>query len=333
MTWEYWISLYTQTHCTARGLRMKTIHAYQATLRQFRQYVRVRQKDIGPESITACHVLEYLKYLREERNNGEAAVNRQVTILKGFYRAMVSMGMLTPAANPLAHFPKVKATPRKLPVVLSAEEVQKLLAGPPTDIVLGLRDRAMLALLYGTGIRATECATLREGDVDLSCRTVRVTGKGGHQRTIPLNAKVAEALEAYRQARGEVPVGGAFFRSRTGKAMSRGAVYERVRKYAKHTHIPKRVSPHTLRHTFATHLVREGVNLVTIRDLLGHRLITSTQVYLHVTGADLRTAADCHPVGRLAPTVEAMLAGVKLPLQYAPGLRRVPSAPSPNLSG
>ena len=332
MTWEYWINLYTQTHCTARGLRAKSIKAYEATLRQFRQYVRVRQGDIGPEAVTARHVLEYLNYLRHDRNNGDAAVNRQVTILKGFYRGMVSMGLLAPAANPLAHFPKVKAAPRKLPTVLSPEEVQKLLASPPTDIVLGLRDRAILTLLYGTGIRAEECATLREGDVDLATGNVKVTGKGGHERSLPLNAKVVEVLQIYRQARGDVPPTSAFFRSRTRKGLSRGAIYQRVRKYAQRSRIPKRVSPHTLRHTFATHLVREGVGLVTIRDLLGHRLITSTQLYLHVTAEDLRTAADCHPVGRLAPTVEAMLAGVKLPLQYAPGLRRVPASP-PKLSG
>ena len=205
--------------------------------------------------------------------------------------------------------------------MLSAEEVQHLLASPPKDIVLGLRDRAILALLYGTGIRASECATLLEKDVDLAVGTIRVTGKGGHERSIPLNPKVAESLKAYRQARGNVPAKETFFRSRTGKAMSRGAIYERVRTHARRARIAKRVSPHTLRHTFATHLVRAGVGLVTIRDLLGHRLITSTQIYLHVTAEDLRSAAASHPIERLAPTVEFLLPNVKLPLQYAPRRR------------
>ncbi len=321
MTWEYWICLYTQTHCTARGLRASTIAAYRATLDQFREYVRFQQGDVEPGQVTARHVLEYVNHLRRDRHNGDSAVGRQVTILKNFYRAIVAMGHLEPAANPLAHFPKLKAKPRKLPTVLSAEEVQHLLASPPKDIVLGLRDRAILALLYGTGIRATECATLLEKDVDLVAGTIRVTGKGGHQRTLPLNPKVAESLKVYRQARGDVPLRGAFFRSRTGKAMSRGAIYERVRTHARRARIAKRVLPHTLRHTFATHLVRAGVGLVTIRDLLGHRLITSTQIYLHVTAEDLRSAAANHPIERLAPTVEFLLPNVKLPLQYAPRRR------------
>lgn len=321
MTWEYWISLYTQTHCTARGLRTSTIAAYKKTLEQFREYIRVRQADIEPGLVTARHVLEYVNHLRQDRNNGDSAVGRQVTILKNFYRAIVAMGHLEPAANPLAHFPKLKAKPRKLPTVLSSEEVQQLLASPPKDIVLGLRDRAILAVLYGAGIRASECATLTEENVDLVANTIRVTGKGGHERTIPLNPKVTKSLKAYRQVRGEVKGSDAFFRTRSGKAMSRGAIYERVRTHARRARIGKRVSPHTLRHTFATHLVRAGEKLVTIRDLLGHRLITSTQVYLHVTAEDLRSAAANHPIARLAPTVEFLLPKVKLPMQYAPQRR------------
>jgi integrase/recombinase XerD len=322
MTWKYWICLFTQTHCAARGLKTSTIAAYQSTLEQFREYVRLRQDDVEPGQITARHVLEYINYLRRDRDNGDSAVGRLVTVLKCFYRAIVAMGHLEPAGNPLAHFPTMKAKPRKLPTVLSTEEVQHLLASPPKDIVLGLRDRAILALLYGTGIRATECATLTEEDVNLVENTIRVTGKGGHERSIPLNVKVVELLQAYRQVRKEVPPRGAFFRSRTGKAMSRGAIYERVRTHARRARISKRVSPHTLRHTFATHLLRTGeVRLVTLRDLLGHRLITSTQVYVHVTGEDLREAMALHPIARLAPTVELLLPNVKLPLQYAPQRR------------
>ena len=321
MTWEYWTCLYTKTHCAARGLRSTTIAAYQRTLEQFHEYVRLRQGNIEPDQVTARHVLEYVNHLRHDRHNGDSAVGRQVTILKNFYRAIVAMGHLEPAANPLAHFPKMKAKPRKLPTPLSYEEVQHLLASPPTDIVLGLRDRAILALLYGTGIRASECATLVEEDADLAVGTIRVTGKGGHQRAIPLNPKVVESLQAYRQVRGDVSPRGAFFRSRTGKAMSRGAIYERVRTHARRARIAKRVSPHTLRHTFATHLMRKGERLPTIRDLLGHRSITSTQVYLHVTAEDLRSAVASHPIQRLAPTVELLLPKMKLPLQYAPPRR------------
>ena len=322
MKWDYWVCLYTRTHCAARGLSPNTIAAYDSTLQQFRAYVQEHLEGRGPDQITARDVLEYIEHLRRERDNGDAAVNRQVTILKNFYRAIVAMGHLEPRANPMAHFPHIKASPRKLPVVLSVEEVGRLLEGPPQDTILGLRDRALLVLLYGTGIRASECAHLGEEDVDLDECVIRVTGKGGRQRTLPLNDAVTAALKVYRQARGPGKPRDAFFRSRTRKGLTRYAVYERVRRYAQRTGIHKRVSPHQLRHTFATHLVKEGVDLVTIRDLLGHRLITSTQIYLHVTAEDLREAADAHPIRRLAPRIQHLLPNVKLPFQPAPARQR-----------
>jgi integrase/recombinase XerD len=321
MTWDYWIALFTQLHCTSRGLRSTTIAAYETTLKQFRDYLVAEQENVAPQEVSARIVLEYVGYLREQRKNGASAVNRQVTILKNFYRAMVAMGHLEPAQNPLAHFPKIKAAPRKLPTVLSPEEVSGLLDAPRKDTVLGLRDRALLTLIYGTGIRASECAGLREEHVDLSERTIVVTGKGGQQRVIPLNPQVVTVLATYRLSRGAVSPTAPFFRSRSKQALSRGSVFERVRKYAALARIPKRVSPHTLRHTFATHLVRADVNLVVIRDLLGHRQLTSTQLYLHLTAHDLRAAISKHPVERLAPTIETLLPNARLPFQDPPRRR------------
>jgi site-specific recombinase XerD len=297
----------------------KTIAAYDATLRGFRAFVRFRLDDRGPDELHSRDILEYVEHLRRERHNGAAAVNRQVTILKGFYRALVAMGHLEVDDNPMAHFPKMKAAPTKLPVFLSEEEMAQLIAEPRTDTVLGLRDRALLTLLYGTGIRATECATMMEADVDLRDATVRVVGKGGNERVIPLNAQVVRALRHYREARGRVAPAAAFFRSRSGRDMSRNAIYERVRMHSEKAKIHKRVSPHRLRHTFATHLVKRGVGLVTIRDLLGHRCISSTQVYLHTTAEDLRRAADLHPIKSLVAHIEDLLPNVKLPLQWRRG--------------
>jgi len=321
MKWEYWTTLYLERHCTARGLSPKTIHAYRATLQGFRCYVRCRLDDCSPDAITARDVLEYVDYLRKERDNGASAVNRQVTILKNFYRAIVAMGHLHPSENPMAHFPKIKAQPRKLPTFLSEEEVRKLISAPPTDTVIGLRDRALLALLYATGIRATECANLRCSDVDLVDMTIRVVGKGGHERAIPLNIEVARVMRQYQHARGTLPLTAIFFRSRRSKGMSRNAIYDRVRVAARRARISKRVSPHRLRHTFATHLVKAGVGIVTIRDLLGHRCIGSTQVYLHTTAESLRDAAARHPVEKLIERVADLLPNVKLPFQWPPGQR------------
>lgn len=319
MKWSYWLALYLRTHCVARGLLPNTIAAYEAALRQFRVWSEARGTK-EPDAVTAREVLEYLEYLRRERDNGAAAVNRTVTILRSFYRAIVAMGHLEVRANPLQGFPKVKAAARKLPTTLDAQELTGVLSACRADTVVGIRDRAIVALLYGTGIRASECTGLREGRVDLRALTLTVCGKGGHERTIPFNEEVAAYLREYIQVRGAQLPSAPFFRSRRARALSRGTLYERIRTLGRRARLAKVLSPHRLRHTFASHLVRQGVGLVTIRDLLGHRLITSTQIYLHVTAQDLRAAAERHPIGRLLGTIEHLLPNVRLPFQR-PGAR------------
>ncbi len=317
MKWSYWIELYIRTHCVARGLRPLTLAAYEKTLKQFHDWMRSKQDDREPDQITARDVLAYLQYLREVRDNGDSAINRTVVVLRRFYTAMVAMGHLDHSDNPLAVFPSIKAVPRKLPVSLSSEQMSRLLREPKPDTVIGLRDRAMLALLYGTGIRASECASLRNANVDLKQLTITVQGKGGHERTIPVNAELAEVLRTYVEARGAAPNHAPFFRSRFGRSLSRGGVYERVRTWGQRSRLGIPLSPHRIRHTFATHLVRAGVGLVTIRDLLGHRLITSTQIYLHVTADDLRAAAARHPISRLLDTIKHLIVPGPMPFQKA----------------
>jgi site-specific recombinase XerD len=317
MKWSFWIELYIRTHCVARGLRPLTLAAYENTLRQFRDWVRVKLNDCEPDQIAARDVLAYVQHLRQVRDNGDSAISRTVVVLRRFYGAMVAMGHLDHSNNPLASFPSIKAVPRKLPVTLSSEQVTRLLSEPKPDTVLGLRDRALLALLYGTGIRASECASLRNASVDLKELTITVEGKGGHERTIPLNPQLVEVLRTYVEARGPALNHAPFFRSRFGRPLSRGGVYERVRTWGQRSRVGILLSPHRLRHTFATHLVRAGVGLVTIRDLLGHRLITSTQIYLHVTADDLRAAAARHPISRLLDTIKHLIAPGPLRFQKA----------------
>lgn len=318
MIWQYCLNLYLRTHCATRGMSPLTIDSYQRCLRQFISYVEVKLQKESPASLTPRDMLEYLLYLRTERHNGNAAVFRQTVILKHFYKALVAMEYLKAAENPLAHFPSVKGAPTKLPVYLSEEEVTRLLKAPPGDTVLMVRDRAILTLLYCTGIRATECSTLKEEDVDLANKIIRVTGKGGNQRSLPLNARVLAVMRTYRQVRGEIDPKSCFFLSLRRKQMSRGAIYERVRKWSAAAKIEKSMSPHRLRHTFATHLVKAGVNIVDIRDLLGHKQISSTQIYLHTTAHDLREAVEKHPIKRLVGDLDQLLPGVKLPWHYPP---------------
>jgi integrase/recombinase XerD len=322
MIWGYWLQCYLGTHCLARGLSAKTIAAYGDTLAQFRLWFEQQHPGASPATVRSGDVLQYLEYLRTDRANGNSAVNRVVVVLRGFYGAIVAMKHLQPIDNPMTGFPTIRAAPRKLPVTLSTEEVRRLLATPPTDTIVGLRDRALLALLYATGIRASECAGLKQGDVDFREQTIRVLGKGGHERVIPLNSEVLPALHIYAEARGAALPSAPFFRSRFGRPLTRGAIFERVQTYGRRAHITKPLSPHRLRHTFATHLVRAHVNVVTIRDLLGHRQISSTQIYIHLSAQDLRAAADKHPIKNLIGKVEALLPFARLPFQHVAGLRR-----------
>jgi site-specific recombinase XerD len=313
--WSYWISLYIRTHSVARGLRPLSLAAYEATLVQFSAWFCLKHPDASPDQVTARDVLEYLQHLREERGNGDSAVNRALTILRQFYRAIVAMGHLDHKDNPLIGFPSIKAVPRKLPIFLATEQMGRLLTEPKQDTVIGLRDRALLALLCGSGIRASEAASLRCRQVDLVRLTICVCGKGGHERSIPLNPQLGLVMQQYERARGASSPAAPFFRSRFGGPLSRGSIYERVRTWGQRSHVGIPISPHRLRHTFATHLVRSGVGLVTIRDLLGHRQITSTQIYLHVTAEDLRAAAARHPIGSLLSTVKHLLPVGRLPFQ------------------
>lgn len=315
MKWSLWIELYIRTHCVARGLRPLTLSAYEDALEQFREWVRTTLEDRAPDQLTARDVLAYLQYLRDVRGNGDSSVNRAVVILRRFYAAIVAMGYLDHSRNPLVGFPSIRAVPRKLPVALSAEQMGRLLAEPKPDTVIGLRDRAMLALLCGTGIRASECASLRNGQIDLAQLTITVQGKGGHQRTIPLSPELAEVLRVYVQARGTALPTAPFFRSRFGRVLSRGSIYERVRTWGQRSRVGFPLSPHRLRHTFATLLARAKVRVEIIREMLGHRLITSTQIYLHVTGDDLREAVAHHPINTLFHTVQHLLAVGPLPFQ------------------
>ena len=219
----------------------------------------------------------------------------------------------------MANFPKIKAARKKLPVFLSEDETRRLLATPRTDTVMGLRDRALLTLLYATGIRASECAGLTEADMDFENQTIRVMGKGGNERRIPLHKEVVQVLRQYQTSREPVGRREAFFRSRGGRGLSRNAIYERVHRYGRKAKIDKELSPHRLRHTFATHLMKAGERLNTIQELLGHRCISSTQIYLHTTAEDLRSAAIKHPVEHLINRIADLLPNVKLPFQWPPG--------------
>jgi site-specific recombinase XerD len=300
-----------------------TIKDIRCTLRRVSEAMAQHHPD---KPLWELKLTDFIAWLEQERRRGYSPLGlcKNVSHLRGFLDYAWRSGRTN--RNVMADF---------FPEYRCAAKEPESLAVPRTDTVLGLRDRAMLTLLYATGIRAGECAGLIEEWVDLDERTIRVLGKGNRERVICLNARVLEALRVYRQARGPQLSREAFFRTKAGRPINRKVVYERVKKYAALAGITKRVTPHTMRHTCATHLVQHDVNLVVIRDLLGHRQITSTQIYLHTTAHDMKELAKNHPVGKLAPTIAALLEGVRLPIDHPPRRRildRAPAASHPRAS-
>lgn len=328
VTWNCWIDLYTETWCTGRNLKPSTITAYRDLLRQFESWAESRFSITSPTEVTMRIALEYVNYLRHERGNGDSAVCRAVVVLKSFYSAIVAFGHLEQNSDPMARFPAMKKRREKLPTFLTSSELEKLLDAPKLDTLLGLRDHAMLRLLYATGIRSSECAGMLEGWVDLEARTIKVLGKGGRERVIPLNKRAVIALRQYRAQRGPISLKAVFFRKKDGGPINRKIVYQRVKKYADQSGQTKRISPHTLRHTCATHLLQRDENIVTIQKLLGHKWITSTQIYLHTTAEDLRQMAADHPMQHLSITVASLIEGVRLPIDHPPRRGRSAAAAS-----
>jgi site-specific recombinase XerD len=229
---------------------------------------------------------------------------------------------MQPNDNPMKDYPKTKSGKRKLQDVLTRKEIHRLLKATRTTTVLGLRDRALLTILLETGIRASECAGLRDRDVRLAEGLLRVVGKGGDERTVPLPKKTIRVLSLYRKVRGTSSPDSKFFKSRKGGGLSRYGIYERVRRYARRAGIRKKVTPHILRHTFATHMYRDhNVKLIHLKELLGHRLISSTQIYVHMTMNDLRKAINKLSWGGISDKLEKYLPNMKLPYQNEPGKR------------
>lgn len=316
MRWDYWIDEYLSKYCMAKGLAATSIRTYEDVLRDFaKKMTELGRND--PSTVEIRDVFEYLEYLKTERGNGQASVFKNSGVVRNFFYGLEALGLILPNSNPMRTFRRVKPPPRKFRDVLSKKEVKRLLEATDDKTIVGLRDKAMFMLMYSSGIRASECAGLKECDIDFEGAQIKVLGKGSHERTIPLSETAARCLKNYRRARGEVGLRGKFFKTRLGDGISRKGIYDRLKIYLKVARIFKKISPHNLRHTFATHTIKQGVNIVTLKELLGHRSIMSTMVYIRMTMLDLRKAIEAHPVNEFSDIVDTYLPGVRLPYQLS----------------
>jgi integrase/recombinase XerD len=276
-----------------RGLAERSVEAYGRDLRRFVAFC-VDEGVGAPAGVDGLHLRDYTYHLKDA-GLAPTSIRRAQSALRTYFGFLVGEGILDDDPTERLESPK---TWRKLPEVLSTGEVEQLVEAPDPDHPLYWRDRAILEVLYASGLRVSELVELGLTDMELEERLLLVHGKGGRERLVPVGGAAVRALERYlREARPRVEGGrgrGRVFLNARGEPLSRQSVWALVRESAERAGIRRGVSPHTLRHTFATHLLEGGADLAAVQELLGHVDISTTQIYTHVDREYLRDVHRTH---------------------------------------
>jgi integrase/recombinase XerD len=282
-----------------RGLSRNTLEAYRSDLLQFGGHLKRTDTD----ALTAVHS-DLAAFVSDLAAGGEdrppvaaATLQRKVACLRSFYRHLRRQDVI--ADDPTVHLRAPKQG-RKLPQVLSRDEVARLLAAPSGTEPAAHRDRALLELMYACGLRASEAIGLEIGDVDLETGVLRARGKGSKERLVPIGSAASRALVAYlSRARPRLAgdrLEARLFLNHRGTGLTRQGLYKIVQRHARTAGLEGKMSPHTLRHTFATHLLAGGCDLRSLQEMLGHADIATTQVYTHLSAERLKDVYfDAHP--------------------------------------
>ncbi len=282
------------------GASPHTLAAYRSDVMRFNRW-REKTKAGKVEATDVATLVRYVEWLGSESGLAPSSIGRNIACLSTYFRFLVVEGRV---AENLARFLVAPAVWDRLPSVLSPAAVDRLLSAPSPDTRLGRRDRAILETFYATGCRASEVAGLRTNDLDLTARTARCVGKGDKERRVPLGSRAIAALASYLEhdrpaLAARRPGAESVFVSKTGLGLSRGALWSVVKRHARAAGLAVDVSPHTLRHSFATHLLAGGADLRVVQELLGHASIATTQIYTRVELSRLREVhARYHPRGR-----------------------------------
>ncbi len=278
-----------------KGLAENTLESYGRDLRQYYGFL----SEDPPRSLANASqstIVAYLMYLRKQ-GKATATIARRLAALKAFYQFLVKENYVSQDPTGDLSSPKLE---RKLPKVLTIEEIERFLAQPDRLTPAGKRDKAMLELLYATGIRVSELVNLDVQDADLEEGFVRCRGKGSKERVVPMGEIAIAALKDYlTNARPKIvanPKEKATFLNHHGRRLTRQGFWKIVKKYASQAKIKKEITPHTIRHSFATHLLENGADIRAVQEMLGHADISTTQIYTHVTKDRLKDVyAKSHP--------------------------------------
>jgi integrase/recombinase XerD len=274
-----------------RGLSRNTLEAYRTDLLQFGRFLD--ERGVSAVEASPRDVSDFLTQLAAGNGSGKpaspATVHRKAACLRSFYRHLRREGVRD--SDPAASLSPPRRG-RKLPQVLTRGEVEKLLSRPKGTEPAALRDRALLELMYACGLRASEAIGLEVGDVDLDDKILRARGKGSKERIVPIGGTAATAVRIYlERGRPELVKGvgqPTLFLNFRGGALTRQGLYKIVRRHAEAAGLGDRMSPHTLRHTFATHLLAGGCDLRSVQEMLGHADVSTTQLYTHLSSQRLK---------------------------------------------
>jgi len=282
---------------TERGASRNTLAAYRRDLEDFFRYLAAHS--LAPDALTPDYLVSWIERLRG-RGLAPSRVARRLSSVRGFYRHLLRDGAVR--RDPTEHLDGPRAT-RPLPRALSRDSASALVEAPDTRRPAGVRDRAILELLYATGMRASECLGLGLEDLNLAAGYVVCTGKGGKQRLVPVGAEASAWTRRYLRDVRPRDVRrrdcGRLFVNPRGGPLSRQSLWTLVRRAATGAGLRRRVSPHVLRHSFATHLLEGGADLRAVQAMLGHADISTTQIYTHLPSAALkRMYRDFHPRAR-----------------------------------
>ena len=280
-----------------QGASKRTNEAYGRDLSRLAVWAAT-QRVVDPAGLSAAHLREFVYHLKD-LGLAPSSIRRGISAIRTWYRFLLAEGVLSKDPSERLETPKKW---RVLPEVLSAGEVDRLIGAVSLDERLAFRDRAMLELAYGAGLRVSEWIGIASRDVLLDELVVRVFGKGGKERLVPIGRKAAGALAMYqRELRPVLEKGegeGILFLNARGRPLSRMGAWKILRKYVEAAGITKPVTPHTLRHSFATHLLEGGADLRAVQEMLGHADISTTQIYTHVDREHLRQVhRQFHPRG------------------------------------
>jgi integrase/recombinase XerD len=290
------IDAYLDAIWMERGLSQNSLSSYRRDLKQFSEFLAL--KNLGLLQAEQADVFDYLGKNREQGKSARTTA-RLLSCLRGFYQYQLRESAI--ALNPTLDIDSPKLG-RGLPKTLTEADVESLLSEPNVEDSLELRDKAMLELLYASGLRVTELVSLTLGQFSVAQGVVRVMGKGSKERLVPTGEEALHWVKEFTQkGRAEllgVKVSDVMFPSRRGAMMTRQTFWHRVKLYAQRAGIQKPLSPHTLRHAFATHLINHGADLRVVQLLLGHSDLSTTQIYTHVARARMKDLhAEHHPRG------------------------------------